>query len=47
MKLKPEIYMGQDSLNKAKEYIGQVVENDSNHTIALEIQHAINDKLNN
>ena len=47
MKLKAEIYMAQDSLNKAKEYIDQVVKNDPNHIIAIGMQNAINNKLNN
>lgn len=47
MKLKAEIYMAQDSLNKAKEYIDQIVNIDPNHIIALGMQNAINDKLNN
>lgn len=47
MKLKAEIYMAQDSLYKAKEYIDQVVEIDPNHIIALGMQSAINKELNN
>lgn len=47
MKLKAEIYMAQDSLNKAKEYIDQVVKIDPNHIIALGMQNAINNRLNN
>ena len=47
MKLKAEIYLAQDSLNKAKEYIDQVVKIDPNHIIAIGMQNAINNKLNN
>ncbi len=39
--------MTQDSLNKAKEYIDQVVKIDSNHIIALGMQTEINNKLKN
>lgn len=46
MKLKAEIYLAQDSLNKAKEHIDQVVRIDPDHIIALGMQNAINNKLN-
>lgn len=47
MKLKAEIYMVQDSLQKAKEYIDYVVSIDPNHVIALGMQSKINQKLKN
>ena len=45
MKLKAEIYMAQDSLEKAREYIDHVVRIDPNHIIALGMQAEINEKL--
>ena len=47
MKLKAEIYMAQDSLSKAKQYIDRVVKIDRNHIIALGMQSQINNKLKN
>ena len=47
MKLKAEIYMAQDSMQKAKEYIDRVVRIDPNHIIALGMQAEINEKLEN
>lgn len=45
LKLKAEIYMAQDSLQQAKEYIDQVVRIDPNHLIALGMQAQINEEL--
>lgn len=45
MKLRAEIFMAQDSLQKAKEYIDHVVRMDPNHLIALGIKSEIDEKL--
>lgn len=47
MKLKAEIYMAQDSLQKAKDHIDNIVRIDPNHIIALGMQSEINEKLKN
>ncbi len=41
MKLKAEIYMAQDSLLRAKEYLDRIVKIDPNHLIALSMQSKI------
>jgi len=43
--LKAQIYMAQDSLQKAKEYVSKVVEMDPNHIIALVTLSQINRDL--
>ena len=45
LKLRSEIFMAQDSLDKAKEYIDEVVRIDPNHIIALGMQATINNRL--
>ena len=47
LKLKAEIYIAQDSLQKAKHYIDQVVKIDPKHIIALGLQSDITAKLKN
>lgn len=47
LKLKAEIYMSQDSLQKAKQCIEQIVKIDPKHIIALSIQSEIKAKLKN
>ena len=44
--LRAEIYLHQDSLEKAKEYVDRVVQMDPNHLIALSRQASIADRLN-
>ncbi len=44
-KLKAEIFMAQDSLQKAKDYIDEVVRIDPNHLIAVSIQSEIHKRL--
>lgn len=44
-KLRAEIYLAQDSLEKAKELVDQVVMVEPNHIIALGMQNAINNRL--
>ena len=45
--LKAQIYMAQDSLQKAKEYVSKVVEMDPNHIIAMGTLSQINRELEN
>jgi len=47
MKLKAEIYLTQDSLQKAKECIDRVVRIDPKHQLAVRFQTQINEKLEN
>ena len=47
LKLKSEIYMAQDSMQKAKVYIDRVLQIDPNHLIALGMQSEIDKKLKN
>ncbi len=44
-KLKAEIYIAQDSLHKAKEYVDKIIRIDSNHIIALGMQSEIEKQL--
>lgn len=45
MKLKAEIYMAQNSLKKAKEYIDQIIKTDPNHLIAVGMQSKIEEEI--
>jgi len=47
LKLRAEILMAQDSLNKAKQYIDKVVRIDPNHILAVRLQSEIDNKLKN
>lgn len=44
--LQAQIYMAQDSLEQAKQYVDKVVEMDSNHLIAVGLQNYLNSELN-
>lgn len=44
--LQAQIYMAQDSLEEAKQYVDKVVEMDSNHLIAVGLQNYLNSELN-
>lgn len=45
--LKAEIFIAQDSLNKALQYVNRIVEMDSNHILALRLQSKISRDLKN
>jgi outer membrane PBP1 activator LpoA protein len=45
--LKAQVYLAQDSLLKAKEYVDKVVQMDSNHLIAIGLQGTVNRRLEN
>jgi tetratricopeptide (TPR) repeat protein len=46
LKLKAEILMAQDSLNKAKQLVDEILRIDPNHLIAIGMQSEIKEKLN-